>query len=135
MRNNMPKKAKQFVDQSMRDKARLAKLQPHVAAKSEPPLPPRIKIVCSHCGSDDVRRDADAVWNVDTQEWELNALYDKGAVCEQCGGETSLKEVQIGTLSRWEVCEHCESDGYCVELMHEPTDEICATCPSFEGGE
>jgi hypothetical protein len=54
----------------------------------------KIKIVCSKCGSDDVRRDADAAWNVTTQDWELNAVYDQG-YCEICGGEASLEEVKI----------------------------------------
>jgi hypothetical protein len=55
---------------------------------------PKIKIVCSHCGSDDVRRDADAVWSNEAQEWELCAVYDHGT-CEQCGGEASLDEVEL----------------------------------------
>jgi hypothetical protein len=55
---------------------------------------PKIKIVCSHCGSDDVRRDADAVWSNEAQEWELCAVYDQGT-CEQCGGEASLDEVEL----------------------------------------
>lgn len=54
----------------------------------------RIDIHCKHCGSRDVRRDADARWNLATQAWELAAVYDH-ATCEQCGGETSLKEVPL----------------------------------------
>jgi hypothetical protein len=47
--------------------------------------------VCSFCGSDNVRADAYAQWNRDRQEWELTTTFDKGAVCEPCGGETSLE--------------------------------------------
>ena len=48
--------------------------------------------VCSHCGSKDVRADAYAAWNKDTQRWEIAGdVFDKGAVCEPCGGETNLK--------------------------------------------
>jgi hypothetical protein len=54
----------------------------------------KIKIVCSNCGSEDVRRDADASWNEETQEWELLCVYDN-ATCEDCEGETSLKEIEI----------------------------------------
>ena len=50
------------------------------------------RMICSTCGSDDVRRDADAAWNVDRQEWELCTVYDN-ASCEKCGGETRLMEV------------------------------------------
>lgn len=66
--------------------------------ESEPASPSgtgstKIDIVCARCGSKEVRRDADAVWNVETQQWELCNVYDKPSTCEQCGGETSLKEV------------------------------------------
>jgi len=55
----------------------------------------RVKPVCSHCGSDDVRGDCYAAWNVDTQQWEIASdVFDKGAVCEPCEGETSLKWVR-----------------------------------------
>ena len=53
-----------------------------------------MKMVCAKCGSEDVRRDADAVWNVELQQWELCAVYDN-ATCEDCGGETRLVEVDI----------------------------------------
>ncbi len=49
------------------------------------------KMICATCGSENVRRDADAVWNVEKQEWELCAVYDN-ATCEKCGGETRLIE-------------------------------------------
>jgi len=54
-------------------------------------MPPPIEVYCEHCGSTDVRRDADAAWNVEAQEWELVTVYDN-ATCEECGGETSLGE-------------------------------------------
>lgn len=54
----------------------------------------KIKMVCSHCGSTDVRKDADAIWNVEKQEWELVAVYDN-TTCEDCGGECSLLEVEV----------------------------------------
>ena len=57
----------------------------------------REKPVCAECGSDDVRADAYAEWNVDTQQWEVSATFDKGAVCETCGGECSLKWVTLPT--------------------------------------
>lgn len=55
----------------------------------------REKPVCSHCGSDDVRADGYAAWNVETQEWELVATFDKGSVCEACEGECSLDWVEV----------------------------------------
>ena len=52
----------------------------------------KIRIVCGTCGSEDVRRDADATWNVKSQKWELNAVYDQG-YCEICRIEVRLKEI------------------------------------------
>jgi len=46
------------------------------------------KIVCKECGSEEVRRDAFASWDVDKQEWVLHAIYDH-FVCDsdECNGE------------------------------------------------
>ena len=52
----------------------------------------RVNFHCTFCNSDDVRRDADAIWNVKFQIWELACVYDQ-ATCEQCGHETKLKSV------------------------------------------
>jgi len=54
--------------------------------------PPKIRIVCSHCRSESVTRDANASWNPDTQDWELEGVMD-AAYCNDCGGECSLEEV------------------------------------------
>jgi hypothetical protein len=54
----------------------------------------RINIVCSHCGSDDVRRDAFAAWSVEKQEWELAEVYDQGH-CVKCEGDASLEEIEL----------------------------------------
>ncbi len=45
---------------------------------------------CAICDSTDVRADAYAAFNRDTGDWELSTTFDKGAVCEDCGGDTSL---------------------------------------------
>jgi ribosomal protein L37AE/L43A len=55
---------------------------------------PKINIVCSHCGSENVMRDAWAVWNVDTQQWDLGTVFDAGH-CDDCEGEASLEEVSV----------------------------------------
>src|SRR5258708_3858899 len=48
-------------------------------------------IVCSNCGSDDVRRDATASWNIETQAWALSAVHDQG-YCQRGEGEPSLAD-------------------------------------------
>lgn len=39
-------------------------------------------------------RDAWAVWNAATQEWELGPIYDHSA-CDDCGAEGCIEEVDI----------------------------------------
>lgn len=58
-----------------------------------------IRIVCKHCGSDDVRRDAWADWNPDTQQWELGEVFDYGH-CNHCDDESSLVEIPIGAQEK-----------------------------------
>ena len=52
---------------------------------------PKVKMVCTTCGSDDVVRDAWAAWDKDTQAWELHSIYDN-AFCNTCSGETTIEE-------------------------------------------
>lgn len=44
------------------------------------------KPVCQECGSDDVSFDAAAVWNQETQGYELSSTFDSGG-CRNCGQE------------------------------------------------
>ena len=56
----------------------------------------RNNYVCSICGSENVRRDAWAIWNVETQSWELSTVFDAG-FCDDCDGGARLNEVEIGS--------------------------------------
>lgn len=49
------------------------------------------EMVCKTCGSHRVRRDADVMWDVNSQKWMLEGIYDN-ATCDDCGGETTLVE-------------------------------------------
>ena len=61
----------------------------------EPAEPkPRIKMVCSHCGSDNVRNDAWACWDVEKQDWVLEDVL-QDTYCGECDGESSLNEVPV----------------------------------------
>jgi|2_EtaG_2_1085320.scaffolds.fasta_scaffold354327_1 hypothetical protein len=48
--------------------------------------------VCRYCGSENVLADAYAQWNKEDQEWEVRTVYDKGHYCDDCDGETSIKD-------------------------------------------
>lgn len=55
-----------------------------------------IAIVCAHCGSKDVSRDAWGEWNENAQEWVLRSVFD-ASYCHKCDCERSLEEEPLGT--------------------------------------
>ncbi len=58
---------------------------------------PKLRMVCSNCGSKRVRRDAYAEWDVRSQKWVLQNVFDF-AVCEsdECdGNQTRIDEVPM----------------------------------------
>lgn len=58
----------------------------------------RVKLVCPHCGSEDVCCDASAAWSVEDQDWELCSTYDN-RFCNECGWDGhALKEVPVEPL-------------------------------------
>ena len=52
------------------------------------------KYVCKRCKSEDIRWDAWALYNPDTQQMELADWFDMTFCCE-CDGETSQEKVYI----------------------------------------
>jgi hypothetical protein len=52
----------------------------------------RVKMVCSHCGAEEVLADAYAQWDVEEQAWEIVETFDKGAYCSKCDAETRIEE-------------------------------------------
>lgn len=53
------------------------------------------KPVCTECGSDDIKTDAYAVWDVVKQDWVLDQAFEKPCVCEKCSGECSIEWVEV----------------------------------------
>ena len=53
-----------------------------------------ITIVCKQCGSDNVMRDAYAMWSVEEQKWTLAATYDV-TDCVDCEVEAPLIEKEL----------------------------------------
>ena len=60
----------------------------------EPKEEPKVRMVCEDCGSEEVTRDAWAQWNVETQDWELGAVFDY-AYCHRCQREAHIEEVPL----------------------------------------
>ncbi|EQB16818.1 MULTISPECIES: hypothetical protein [Sphingobium] len=81
-----------------------------VGPASASPVMPR----CRHCGSADICRDANAVWDEVAQAWSLLATYDS-QTCERCGADSNnlalwVPVVEPGTAAafRWEVIQVLE---------------------------
>ena len=51
-------------------------------------------MVCRTCGGSNVMRDAWAEWDDEAQAWGLGPIFDH-AHCDDCGGETRIKEVPL----------------------------------------
>lgn len=49
------------------------------------------KMICGHCGGDNVTRDAIAHWDVSKQAWVITDVLDN-TDCNDCGGQAKLKE-------------------------------------------
>jgi hypothetical protein len=49
----------------------------------------KVQKVCKTCGSDNVVIDAWASWDVDSQEWVLENVFDQD-FCNDCDGETTI---------------------------------------------
>jgi hypothetical protein len=50
--------------------------------------------ICTACGSADVRCDAYAEWDHDSQQWSLTTTFDN-TDCENCGGECHVEWVAL----------------------------------------
>lgn len=55
-----------------------------------------VNMICRHCNSDLVLRDAYAQWDEEAQEWVLLSVFDY-SVCRKCDAEGNnvIKEVPI----------------------------------------
>jgi hypothetical protein len=67
----------------------------HLRAETMTTTKTQYRFVCHACGSDDVRCDAWARWDVKTQSWRVEAddVFDN-AYCNPCDGETRLEAVE-----------------------------------------
>lgn len=54
----------------------------------------KVKMVCGNCGSQNVMRDAWAVWDVANQEWVLGAVFDY-TYCDDCDGGATLEAQSV----------------------------------------
>ena len=55
-----------------------------------------VHLICSRCGSDNVRADAYAVWDSEQGDWVLHSVYD-ARICENCEGSATLLEIDEET--------------------------------------
>jgi hypothetical protein len=55
-----------------------------------PDIKNRVIKACGKCGSHDVRKDANAQWDYNIQDWVLVNVYDQPDWCNDCDAETEL---------------------------------------------
>lgn len=60
----------------------------------------RTHMICSTCGSTDVRTDAFGAWDADAGEWVLHSFYDDKS-CENC--ETGITLLEINEATQLEI--------------------------------
>src|SRR5271166_3335253 len=75
---------------------------PKVSPHCRRPDMPKIKMICPHCGSDDVTRDCLGRWSVKDQKWEASSELDS-MQCEACDreiGSNGLDEVSVEANTR-----------------------------------
>jgi len=53
-----------------------------------------INYICSWCKSTHIKFDADVIWNVEKQAYEVTEV-NKNCICENCDGETSYTEIKV----------------------------------------
>lgn len=102
------------------------------------PIMPR----CRHCGSADICRDANAVWDEVIQAWSLLATYDS-QTCERCGADSNnlaiwvpVAEPGSATAFLWQVIQVLENTSlawdadfqlFCAEHHEDLTADEAAT--------
>lgn len=79
-------------------------------AEAETTPADRIRVCCSTCGSVNVTRDALARWSEELQQWEISSELDNSD-CDDCGGETTLKDVPISPDHPFCQCQNCDYRG------------------------
>ena len=55
-------------------------------------LAKKVRPVCDHCGSSDIRIEAYVEWNASKQDWKLKEVTDN-IVCNDCGKDCKPKWV------------------------------------------
>lgn len=53
----------------------------------------RVKKVCEDCGTDDVCREGDVIWSVQTQTWVLDPNSDAEGYCRMCHAQVQIDDV------------------------------------------
>jgi len=55
----------------------------------------KVRKVCKECGNDSVWVDANAVWNEETQQYELLDTFNDNSWCNTCEAEAEIIDEEI----------------------------------------
>ncbi len=88
---------------------------PATGTESVTPIAGSLMPRCRHCGSADICRDANAIWDETAQAWSLLSTYDS-QTCERCGADSNdlalwvpVAEAGSATAFLWEVIQVLET--------------------------
>ena len=55
----------------------------------------RVEQACARCGGTDVTMEAAVRWDINSQEWQVSAVYDNSAYCGGCSADVSVDEREL----------------------------------------
>lgn len=95
----------------------------------------KIAMVCSDCGSAAVVADAYAEWDTDKQDWSVANVFDKGAYCDTCEGETRIASVPLSSIKQRDLprCEECKDECTDDEMIGIHGRLLCEPCADKDG--
>jgi hypothetical protein len=85
--------------------------------------------ICKHCGSTEVKRDAYASWDIESQSWVLHDTYDY-THCSACDGQTSIEYIEYSNVR---CCDSCDCE-YAIDNLEtlDGGDRRCMHCSPEE---
>lgn len=95
----------------------------------------KITMVCSECGSTEVVADAYAAWDADKQDWTVANVFDKGAYCDTCEGETRITSAPLESVTTSDSprCGECKDKCTDDEMNGINGRLLCEPCADKEG--
>lgn len=94
----------------------------------------KLAMVCGECGSTAVVADAYAEWDTEQQDWTVANVFEKGAHCDTCDGETRIDAVPLESIqAAMPRCAACKDECTNDEMIGINGRLLCETCADKDG--